>query len=612
MRCAAALSRWIVPLVFVAGCGQNLERPLQKTESGAGGGVDIGGDPGATSPTPHAPAGVGPGSLSIDPNAPPPITGGTLLVTHDGSRVIASDPDRDQVFVVDLAGANVTPLALAVGSQPGRIAEDAAGRIHVALRGGAVVTIDPAEPRITEWRSICSAPRGIAYDSTTDSIFVACATGELIGLPAGGGAATSTAIVERDLRDILIQRGQISVTSFRSSELLTVAKDGSVLSRARPGCANFNSEVFAPEVAWRTVQTPDGTVIMSHQRFTLGQIAFYAPEDQNTGACQKSVVHSAVTSFAADRLAPVSSPAIADAVLPVDIAVSDDGARVAIANAGTKDGGASVLVMDTPTPNNVTGECVSGAELHSPGQVVALAFRGSGTLIAQSREPAALFIYQGLAGVPLTIPLAMSSVLDTGHQIFHTDPGGGIACASCHPEGGDDGHTWDFQMSGPRRTLNLRGTLEGTAPYHWGGESKDMPSLIDDVFVGRMHGRQLSSEDMTALGSWLISMAPPPPRLITDVASVVRGRALFEGSAGCIACHSGPKLTNNATLDVGTGEKLQVPSLVGVGWHLPLLHDGCAQTIEERLTTCATPQHGSTSALSKTDIADLVSFLESL
>jgi cytochrome c peroxidase len=234
-------------------------------------------------------------------------------------------------------------------------------------------------------------------------------------------------------------------------------------------------------------------------------------------------------------------------------------------------------------------------------------------LIAQSREPAALYIYQGLGGgVPLTIPLSMSSVADRGHHLFHSDPGGGIACASCHPEGGDDGHTWDFQTSGPRRTLNLRGTLDGTAPYHWTGESKDMPNLIDDVFVGRMHGPMLSNQDMSALGSWLISIAPPPAKLITDMDSVIRGRGLFNGSAGCSACHNGPKLTNNATMDVGTGDRFQVPSLIGVGWHTPLLHNGCAHTIEERLTICATPQHGSTGALSKLQIADLVAYLDTL
>src|SRR4051794_8580526 len=35
--------------------------------------------------------------------APPPISGGTLAVARDDSVAVAADPDRDRVWVVDLA-----------------------------------------------------------------------------------------------------------------------------------------------------------------------------------------------------------------------------------------------------------------------------------------------------------------------------------------------------------------------------------------------------------------------------------------------------------------------------------------------------------------------------
>src|SRR5690242_12156219 len=34
---------------------------------------------------------------------PPPITGGTLLVTRDDLTVVAADPDRDSIWIVDAA-----------------------------------------------------------------------------------------------------------------------------------------------------------------------------------------------------------------------------------------------------------------------------------------------------------------------------------------------------------------------------------------------------------------------------------------------------------------------------------------------------------------------------
>src|SRR5258708_901413 len=84
------------------------------------------------SPTPPPPWGV-------------PISGGTMIVTHDGHAVIA-DPDRDRILSVDLASQTVVnEVALNAGDEPGRLVEDAAGRIHVALRrGGAIVTLTDA------------------------------------------------------------------------------------------------------------------------------------------------------------------------------------------------------------------------------------------------------------------------------------------------------------------------------------------------------------------------------------------------------------------------------------------------------------------------------------
>src|SRR5688500_15794428 len=72
-----------------------------------------------------------------------PVSGGTLLVTRDRIAV-AADPDRDQVFIANLAGdKKARAVALQPGDEPGRAVEDDAGRVHVAARSaGAVVSID--------------------------------------------------------------------------------------------------------------------------------------------------------------------------------------------------------------------------------------------------------------------------------------------------------------------------------------------------------------------------------------------------------------------------------------------------------------------------------------
>jgi len=56
-----------------------------------------------------------------------------------------------------------------------------------------------------------------------------------------------------------------------------------------------------------------------------------------------------------------------------------------------------------------------------------------------------------------------------------------------------------------------------------------------------------------------------------------------------------------------------VPSLVGVGWRAPYIHDGCAKTLFERfIPDCGGAAHGDTHDLRQDQIADLVTFLETL
>src|SRR5258706_4202550 len=119
--------------------------------------------------------------------SPPPISGGTMLVSQDGKTAVVADPDRDFVSFVDLSSATVRARAdLFLRDEPGRVVEDGGGRVYVALRGsGELATFSLASGQLLERRPVCAQPRGVAYDSKVDEIIVACATGELVTLPAG-------------------------------------------------------------------------------------------------------------------------------------------------------------------------------------------------------------------------------------------------------------------------------------------------------------------------------------------------------------------------------------------------------------------------------------------
>ena len=72
-----------------------------------------------------------------------PVVGGTLLVTRDGQTIVAADPDRDAVFIVDSASRALSSVALQRLDEPGRVAEGPTGTVYVALRrAGALVAID--------------------------------------------------------------------------------------------------------------------------------------------------------------------------------------------------------------------------------------------------------------------------------------------------------------------------------------------------------------------------------------------------------------------------------------------------------------------------------------
>jgi mono/diheme cytochrome c family protein len=290
------------------------------------------------------------------------------------------------------------------------------------------------------------------------------------------------------------------------------------------------------------------------------------------------------------------------------------------------DGGAGAPSSDptvpstdpAPAPSPFPSTCgnIDGSQPTDPsvpqvvGEPIAVAFAGDGSVVVQSREPALLELP---GGGPIT--LSTESRSDTGHAIFHANAGGFVACASCHAEGNEDGRIWTFACEGARRTQSLQVGLKGTEPFHWGGDERDFSQLVQDVFVGRMSGPQLQAEQVTATLGWIDAQPRRTKTLPTDTAAIARGRALFNDPthAACATCHTGAALTNNQTVDVGTGGTFQVPSLVGISTRGPFLHNGCAETLRDRFGSCGGgDRHGVTSNLTSGQIDDLVTFLQTL
>ncbi|WP_434043363.1 MULTISPECIES: hypothetical protein [Sorangium] len=318
--------------------------------------------------------------------------------------------------------------------------------------------------------------------------------------------------------------------------------------------------------------------------------------------------------------AELPTPALWKMPLPVDIAVAPDGKRAAVVSAGSYI--IEFIDLDTITSEDASGTCRINKQVQRSSQPIAVAFTARGAAVVQLREPAGIEVvhidafdridsFNGLS-----IDLPGDSVRDPGHALFHEPPSGsrGIACASCHPEAHEDGHTWRFDNLGLRRTQTVAGGVLRTAPFHWSGDQSDLTHLMQEVFVSRMRGLWPGDRDVELLGRFLDSVPAFPASPPDDLAAVRRGAALFhDPQVGCATCHEGPMLTNNRNEDVGFGEALQVPSLIGLSARAPFLHDGCAKTLRDRFDpACGGDRHGDVSALAPAELDDLVAYLELL
>jgi len=434
-----------------------------------------------------------------------------------------------------------------------------------------------------------------------------------------------------------------------------------------------------PAVAWRTLASATGKISMVHQRAQLDDIDIglaghdgaegeqeppvmpggCAENSDGSFSCSSagaggtgantpgfpgasgygagggtctSIVETGITEFGADGSVRSTAP-IVGAIVPVDGALSPDGRYMAIAAAGAFEDqtffvgnsgdGLGVIVVDTIS-QPPAGECIVPGSPHSggmigTGQAVAVAYDSAGALVVQTREPNRLRVYEvgcvGACTPALDISLGGEARRDTGHDLFHANAGGGLACASCHPGGGDDGRTWHFKNLGPRRTQLFTMGIRGTEPLHWDGDLPTLNHLVGEVFVRRMGGAPQTQARIEAMDEWMNTLRVLPSLRAHDDPAAQRGKALFESAdVQCSNCHNGEKLTNNKNEDVGTGGAFQVPSLINVAYHQPYIHTGCAKTLRERFDPeCGGgDMHGKTSHLSDGEIDDLVAYLETL
>lgn len=225
----------------------------------------------------------------------------------------------------------------------------------------------------------------------------------------------------------------------------------------------------------------------------------------------------------------------------------------------------------------------------SPG---ARAIVNLGTNIAvHSYQNFDVSIVDPLGAVLQTVPSAQDprpAPVALGERVF-TRPGGGFAanhsCSSCHIETQNDGMVWRF---GPMVWHNARPLqlLDATTPLEWGAY---VSSTDNFGYQGpsSIVARPATPEEALGLQAFLGSLLGAPRETgrtrvdgsLTEEA--IRGEALFNGKAGCYACHLPPLYTTREYIPVGkSGVPADVPSLLGVYRHGVYFVNGQARSLE--------------------------------
>ena len=237
-----------------------------------------------------------------------------------------------------------------------------------------------------------------------------------------------------------------------------------------------------------------------------------------------------------------------------------------------------------------------------------------------------------------------------GARVFHNTresrmtPNRWLSCGVCHLDGGlaSDQLVWEFtatqKPSSPImvNTKSLAVTGLSGPPFLIKGNYHTIQE--EDQFVrsflagtGFIHTTSGSfpknpvglNPSMDAIAEFVIQLRPRPnphqnagqPRSEIK-ASAQRGKTLFYNTrVGCSRCHRGSAFTVSGTpdgqpVDVGTGIKADIPSLLNLWETAPYLHDGRAKNLLQVITQYnAEDRHGRTGHLSDKDRTDLIHFL---
>jgi hypothetical protein len=219
-----------------------------------------------------------------------------------------------------------------------------------------------------------------------------------------------------------------------------------------------------------------------------------------------------------------------------------------------------------------------------------------------------------------------------GRRLFHDarrsqlTSAGVVTCASCHPDGGEDGLGWFIHTPtiAPkfRRTPPAWMGRSDLLPLHWDSEFKDARELVGET-VAQLMGGTGNLVDLDSIVAYMGEIPLPGVPATDSEAEWLcreRGAQVFEAAA-CRTCHTGPQFSDGLAHTIrlapsdpdGLVGPVQTPSLLGVRARAPWLHDASALTLSG-VWTDHDPEgrHGLAATLPTPEFDALICYLKSL
>jgi len=565
------------------------------------------------------------------------LTGARIAAVDDGALVI--DADSGQLVRTDRAGANIASIA--IGGNAGMLAYDPAAKLaYVADRLANRIAVVKVGAQLEVVASIKTPvePYGIALSPDRRTVLVTTiADRALVAYDTASHAERWRAPLGREPRGLAVspdgtralvaylQTGtvdEIDLLESHSAEHVALSTANS--PRRCRGCGT-DADSFA-RGAFAVTFMGDHEAVVPFQRETPVQIASGGNTGSYGGGFEPPVTHQ-LAFLGLERDRTLQTTAAIAQHQPRALAWDSAHDALYVAGMGTDSilqitGASQVGIAAGLAASLTTGgtKCGPDGLAVAPDGAVLVwcAFTRNVERLDFVDAKGALAAAMKMNAGPTLVASAMSAEQHEGLVLFHSaEPAisqrGALACASCHPDGRDDGLSWKIETNTLQTPL-LAGRIVGTHPYKWDGGDPDLKTSLATT-MKRLGGLGLDKDQTANLAAYL-EVLPAPRAPTRDPVQVARGKALFDSAeVGCRSCHDGATYSDQLQHKF-TGSTLanaDTPSLIGLAASAPYFHDGSAATLEALLRDRGAV-HGmaETEKLTQQQTADLIAFLETL